>query len=101
MNVHLTKDHTCHYDLTRNNSTYIYGSCIYTLVDDLDGSFKVELEDILAYVDEGETEGIEIPLTLKEQDMLAEEIWHTAQAMDLWDEHDTNLKDWMNLEDTL
>jgi hypothetical protein len=71
------------------------------LVDDLDGSFKVELEDILAYVDEGETEGIEIALTLKEQDMLADEIWHTAQAMDLWDEHDTNLKDWMNLEDTL
>ncbi len=88
--VDLEKD-TCYFSFERNGLD-VWGSCLFILSPDLDGWFRVEVENVVAYLDAGETE-LPYKLTDDETYNLCEAIEEQASNQMLWEERLREIED--------
>ena len=85
----------CEFSFSRSESVGIWGTCTFNMQDDLDGHFTVDVDDIEAFFDAGETE-LPIKLTEYEIDMLCEWIFEEANELNLWEDLQQMERDWMD-----
>lgn len=88
--IDLEKD-TCNFYFEKNG-TDVWGTCLFTLSPDLDGWFSVQVENVVAYIDAGETE-IPYKLTDDETYKLCGEIEEEASNQMLWEERLREIQD--------
>jgi len=99
MNEHVElSDYFCQFSFSRSETMDIWGSCMYTLVDDLDDNFFVEVDNIEAFYDAGETE-LPVKLTEYEIDLLCEWIYEEANQRNMWEDFRDVDREWMDKDD--
>lgn len=88
--VNLERD-TCYFSFEKNGLD-IYGSCLFILTPDLDGWFSVAVENVICYMDAGETE-LPYEITDDETYNLCEAIEQEAGNQMLWEERLREIED--------
>lgn len=76
-------NNTCEFSYDRDGET-IWGTCLFTMEEDLDRHFDISVENVTAYCYAGETE---IPYKLSENEiyLLCDGIFDVANDLCLWE----------------